>query len=56
MEITKSKMQDRKKCGNRKDPGTEENVVKGGNVGKEEMRESETVKEKIGNVGKEEMR
>ncbi len=45
-----------KKCGNRKDPGTGENAVKGGNVGNEEMRESETVWEKIGNVGKEEMR
>ncbi len=37
MESTKSKMRDGKKCGNRNDQGTGENVVKGGNVGKEEM-------------------
>jgi hypothetical protein len=38
MENTKSKMRDRKICGNREDPGTGENGVKGGYVGKEEIR------------------
>jgi hypothetical protein len=42
MENSKSIMQDRKKFGNRKDPGTGENLVKGGNVWKEEMRERRT--------------
>jgi hypothetical protein len=42
MENTKSKMRDGKKCGNRKDPGMGENAVKGGSVGKEEMRERRT--------------
>jgi hypothetical protein len=48
MENTQSKMRNRKKCENRKDPGTGENAVKGGNVGKEKMRERRTC-EKEGN-------